>query len=265
MPAPTHSLLITHRDRELHLKLCLWSIRRSAEACGRTDYEVLVVENGSRKLPDSAIVEESRTRLIVDKRTMPVFNKSALYNAGIAKARGQVLWFLDADALVGSRFLDAADVLLADPTYTKVCFRVMYLDEPLAMQLAMARDRGPHVDRLFADYYGGGFTRAYEAWRSADHNAREPGEQPHGNSQFAISRTKLADLRYDERYEGKGFEDLDFNRRLQRREGLGYKAILRDAPQWNMFHFEHDADRDLLGWTHGRFTAENCKRFKADA
>ena len=42
--------------------MCLWSILRSAEACGVDDYEVIVVDGGSRQAPYSAVVDAMEAR-----------------------------------------------------------------------------------------------------------------------------------------------------------------------------------------------------------
>jgi len=256
---PLHSILITHRNRNRHLALCLWSIRRSIEATGEGDCEVVVVDNGSKLVP----ADLGRVRIVVDERQMRVFNKAKLWNRAIDEGRGEVLTFLDADAIVGLEWTAGFRALLNNPRLTRLCYRVRYLPKGIGEQLYAQpeRQRGEAVDRYFADYdVPGKFRRAWESWRHSNRNRYEPGWPPWGNSQFSMTREKLADLRYDEGYEGKGFEDLDFMRQVERQYDGQYRAKLDERPARCMFHLQHDYTPD---WRNEALLKANCRRYRS--
>lgn len=290
-----HSILIPHRDRNAHLKLCLWSIERSAKACGVSDYEIVVVDNLSEVPP----VWISRARLISDSRPgdtldVPyradgkdkvvhfanVFNKSRCLNLAMEHARGDVLTFLDADAIVGRRFMEGVRCLV-DPTITRLCYRVRYLraedvwfrcppKPPWSMCLRA-------IKAAFAEYDAEDATRgnidtrwgkppkqwkyllAYEAYRHHDLDRFEPGGQVWGNSQFSITRDNLGDLRWDESYAGKGFEDVRFLLDVEAKFGDQYRGVIDYTPERNMFHLEHGYDRN---WGDTRIGHWHCRRYR---
>lgn len=276
-----HSILITHRNRHPYLYLCLWSIARSAEHCGVDDYEVVVVDNGSEDPPHCR--DCPRVRWVYDDSDMPVFNKSRLFNRAIEEARGDVLTFLDCDALVGAEWMRGVEVL-QDPGITRLCYRVrrvpklwgdvVRLTEPREVQLLGARYRRrtvyllgsvpdslpPIVTALFRQYDR--FPLAWEAWRHHDRNRYEPDYQVWGNSQFSMTREALGDLRYDERFEGKGFEDIDFLRQIEERYGDDYRGHMDMRPERNLLHLTHDYNED--DWGSNDFQVKNCDLYKAN-
>jgi len=107
-----HSIIIPHRGRERHLAACLWSIEHSRDVCGfaRDALEFLVVDADDpfqSRVSATGIAPWSATFLF-DPDHPALFNKPRLLNLGLRHALGDVITFLDADALVGPRFLEAA-------------------------------------------------------------------------------------------------------------------------------------------------------------
>lgn len=257
-----HSILITHRNRNEYLALALWSIHRSARICGVTEYEVVVIENGSLIQPPIG----PRETLLVDYCEMPVFNKSRLYNLGIGAARGDVLTFLDADALVGPRWMEGV-LVLAESAIVRLCYRVRYLPKEVMARLEHGAEH--EIERLFADYdavgdhrdHRGGwkYRLAFEAWRHHDRNHYEPDYQPFGNGLFSITRENLGDLRCDEGYVGKGGEDLDIALRLEHKFKGRYQGFLSPDPQHNLFCFEHPHDPE--SWGSAKYQRANNRRY----
>ena len=252
-----HSILITHRNRHAHLKLCLWSIRWSAEACGQTDWEVVIVDNGSKLPPFDDC--RGNIRQIIDRRPMPVFNKPKLYNVAIDAARGKILTFLDADAIVGRRWMDGVDVFADDPALIRLCYRVRYLPADYAAKINHAVHRGRFVDDLFEKYDS--FSKAWEGYGTASTNRFDPNQldRVYGNSQFSVTRKRLGKLRPNEDYAGRGFEDLEFLRQFERHYGDEYRGFLDTDPQSGMFHLQHSKTRD---WSDGASVTANRERFR---
>ena len=255
----THTIIIPHRNRNRHLSLCLEAIHRSADLCGVTDYQILVVDNGSDCAPECA----GRVRIVRSFAPMPVFNKSALLNIGLARVTGGVVTVLDADAVVGPRFLEGV-LPLEDSSTNRVCYRVRYLSEDIAASLCSMDSPGLRaraLDALRDKYNAPGQPRpAWEAYRFPDRDRYEPQEQPWGNSQFSMRRCDLEGLRYDEAMAGKGMEDIDFNRLVYNRFGANFRGRIWTDADHAMFHLRHpkapDFDDEAL-------KAANLARYKA--
>ena len=267
---PSHSILIPHRGRQKYLDLCLWSIHRSAAACGSPEYETIVTEP-------------------IDPDT--VFNKSALHNIAVVDARGDVLSFVDADMLVGERWMEGVGKLVEDPRIVRLCYRVRRLSRgrteelfgmrgdsegrPVVRELDQYRDeaaisllrRNAFIKILF-DLYDH-FELAAEAYRAPDRcdRAQEALTHKHlvyGNSQFSITREKLADIRYDERYEGKGREDWEIARQMQRRYGDDYRGFIWTDADHAMFHIWHDHDDCWETWANPKFAKRQWDLWEKD-
>ena len=238
-----HSVIIPHRGRETHLELCLWSLRRSACACGVTDWEPVVVDD---PVPDDS----------------DGFNKARALNLGIERARGDILTILDVDAIVGRRFLEAALCLLDAPKLDRCCYRVRVLPIAEELRIETAVVRTVYVDELFSEYES--YPQAMECYGTycLDTRHRPPGNgrgarawdtavasgKPWGNSQFSITRDKLGDVRYDESI-GLHIEDMDMNMMLQDKFGKAYRSRIFTDAEHAMFHLDHKGhpwdNRDL--------------------
>jgi len=254
----THSVLITHRNRHQQLRLCIWSLVEAAKASGHWNWELVIVDNGSDYGLKQLAWMPQRMRVIEDLRPMPIFNKPALWNVAIEAARGEVLTFLDADAILGPRFLEGAE-LLRDPDLVRLCYRVMYLEQDWLERLGPERGRLELVRDLFARYYSGDFRRAYEAYGGHNNNEWAAGGAVWGNSQFSITRENLRDCRPDERFAGRGFEDLDFLRQIERSWGDRYRGRLVEDADRNMFHLEHERTAD---WHQPELVARNLQLYR---
>lgn len=251
---PTHSILITHRNRHDHLGLCLWSIRRSARLTGRHDWEVVVADAAS----DPPLrAHPPAVRVVVDGDHPRLFNKPRLYRLALAAARGEILTFLDADAIVGDRWLEAVDLLAADPRLIRLCYRVRWLTEGQAEELLTTDDRDALVAAWFGNYDL--HRLAFEAYGAPETQRPGPG-QPHGNSQFSITRRNLGAIRPNPAYAGRGFEDLELNRQIARHFGDRYRAEILTDPPHALFHLKHPYETD---WQDRAATLANCRRYKS--
>ncbi len=257
---PSHSILIPHRGRQKYLDLCLKSLHRSAGVCGSPEYETIVLEPTEDDI---------------------VFNKCALYNLGIAEARGDVISFLDADMLVGPRWMEGVAKLAEDPRIVRLCYRVRRLSRGRTEQLfkgpgffptlcylpdGPVEDQAAFISAMFGLYDH--FELAAEAYREPDRC--RPGEaigwahEVYGNSQFSITREKLADIRYDERYEGKGREDWEIARQMQRRYGADYRGFIWTDAEHALFHMWHDQAADDELWSNAKYAKRQFQLWEED-
>ncbi len=99
-PPPRVSIIIATRDRLDLLRGCIDSIRSITDY---PDYEIIVIDNGSRKARTIAWLQELEARGVIRvARSDGPFNFSALNNLGASLASGDILALLNNDIEVGS-------------------------------------------------------------------------------------------------------------------------------------------------------------------
>ena len=234
-----HSIIIPHRDMLPTLAWTLWSIRQAAKASRITDYEVIVVDACSAS-PVLVGVDDPHVNVVLCTEPMPVFNKPVLLNRGIDSAQGDVLTFLDADMLVGRKFLRGVGALAACPAIIRLCYRVRQLSKPRWKELAEADNRDKQTRWLFRRYNH--FDQRYEAYGTHHHNAPPENDAERcrvfGNSQFSIRREHL--IRPDERFTGYGTEDLAWMQSYEKQYGDAYYGHLDGRGDYSLFHIPHE-------------------------
>lgn len=248
-----NSIIVAHRNRNTHLRHLLWSVQRSARVCGLDDYEVLIVDNGSKKVPREL---DANTFVIEDTSDMPVLNKAKLLNLGISAATGDIITFLDADMIVGPRWLESA-LTLTEQTPTRLCYRCRLLTDVESLDIMQATEPEGVIDDLFSRYDT--FRCGYEG-QGWDPIVNHLGHGPmFGNSQFSIRRDVLGELRHDEEFIGRGFEDLWFIRHIWRKYGDAYVGELVDDAEHGLLHLFHKYGPD---WDTKTSMEEGITRYK---
>ena len=104
------SIVIPHFNQEDHLRTCLERLR-AQKGCS-VDVEIIVVDNGSKKMPDAVVMAFPGVRLLSETTPGP----GPARNLGAAEARGDVLAFIDADCHADPGWLAAIETHFSDPT-----------------------------------------------------------------------------------------------------------------------------------------------------
>ena len=136
--APFASVVVCTRDRPYQLRACL-------EAIGRMEYpnlDVLVVDNAPATDATERVVRDARVRYVVELRT----GLSRARNRGIAASEGDIIVFLDDDALPHPGWLKALALEFQDPQVMAAGGRVV----PVPGQ-----DSSEESGRLRGSYRGG--------------------------------------------------------------------------------------------------------------
>ncbi len=245
-----HSIIIPHRNRYEHLATCLWSLHRSARHMhvARSEYEIIVVDNGSPLLP----TYRTDIRLVLDESSMRIFNKPKLLNLGISAAKGDILTFLDCDMIVGLKWMGNVHLFDTRPEITRLCYRSAHLP-PSYLRVDRMEES---VDLAFGQYAH--FKRRDEA-HCEPQSMTCKGEPLFGNSQCSMTRDALGAIRYNEKFVGAGFEDIWFTREVWRRHGEKYLGVMPTQPRECMFHIKHDLRQP--NWRGGVFLDANSKMY----
>lgn len=90
-PAPLLSVIIPHLNQEEELDICLSWL--DSQTLKRSDFEVIVVDNGSTSLPQTVIARHPGTRLLSESNPGP----GPARNCGVSASNGEYLCFIDAD------------------------------------------------------------------------------------------------------------------------------------------------------------------------
>lgn len=255
-----NDILIAHRNRLPHLAWCLWALGRAVRS---VKCRVVVVDNGStspERVDELVLASGLDGYVIHDTRAMSLFNKSALLNRAIDETDSEWLTILDADALVGPRWAGAW-LIGEHSEYHRIAYQVRYL--PNTVPAWLTDEMPNHAEVIDGNEEGDGglfdryetYPLAWEAYRFPWRNRPEYDHQPWGNSQFSIRRDVLGECRFDERYAGKGQEDVDLNNQvwLANDCGRGLRCTIATGRS-AMFHLQHSRETD---WDSESIRAKN--------
>lgn len=258
-----HSVIIPHRNRNDDLRHCLWALNESYKACGlgRDDVEVVVVDTRSDEVPE-VCGGVSRTQLVYDHNTLKtvkiihkhpggtssttthqVYCKTAALNVGMDAANGELLTFLDADAIVGPKFLNAWKdrCALGWPCCcppTKLAYQIRQIDDK---GVALLRTEGPQSSVETRKRWGH-LSTTTEIYVTPGNDIAignipcVPEEYDSrlviGNSHFTIPWENLRGRRWNEDYIGAVSEDLDMLRGIYLDHGDDYRAQICRHPDY---------------------------------
>lgn len=95
------SIIVPCRNEDRYLQRCLESL--SDQDFPRSDYEIIVVDNGSTDR--SLEIAKSKSDIVI---VAPNINVGAVRNRGAERAKGETIVFIDADCTVDSQWLNRA-------------------------------------------------------------------------------------------------------------------------------------------------------------
>lgn len=130
------SVVIPHLNQPEFLSRCLASLDNGA----RRPDEVIVVDNGSRDMPQAVCADRPDTTLLQELRAGPGLAR----NAGAAVATGTLLAFIDADCTADPQWLAQAEAAMSDP-------RAMILGGDV--RISCANPRHPSVTEAYESVY----------------------------------------------------------------------------------------------------------------
>jgi len=266
-----HSIIVPQRNRVRELRQTLWSIHNAANAA-RDEFEVIIVHANQFRMMHGVDVD------IVDSMHPRVFNKPRLLNLGIEAAKGDLLTFLDADMIVGPHWLHATQkrMLHTKAPPTRLCYRVRQLRfedskstdstsyHEQTLQCWEQAERQKTRTDLLEDVCSRAecFAIAAEGYGRPEWTNKPNTRTPvFGNSQWSILRDVLGDLRFDEAYEGAGFEDLDMIDTIWYTVP-DYRGEILTKPEDILYHLHH-ARPSVLGndWCDPKLNLANQRRY----
>lgn len=238
---PAVSLLVCTYDQARELELVLAGLERQTW----TDFDLWICDDGSG--PETqAVISAARDRLRI-----PVthvwhehrgFRRAAILNAGLRRARGRLIVFIDGDCIPHRHFL--RDHAEAWEPGRFLAGRRVNLGAGVSRQLTPSDIRNGMLDRpraaLIASAISGGTRNLHRAFRLGSPLLRRllRRERPAGilGSNFSVARADLERVNgYDEAFEGYGHEDTELEIRLTRL-GLRSRALRSVALQFHLWH-----------------------------
>lgn len=118
------SVVIPHLNQEEHLAAGLEALHAQEDVTA--EIEIIVVDNGSRRMPEEVCARWPEIVLLREETPGP----GPARNLGVSVAKGDILSFIDADCRAHPRWLNAIETSFADPA-TRVIggdVRVGYAD-----------------------------------------------------------------------------------------------------------------------------------------
>lgn len=258
-----NTIIIAHRNRWKHLKLCLESIQIALEQSTKL-WDIIVVDFSTydgpeyddlpdviakadypvEVTPDDLICVDLMTQLHVFETGFdytPPFHKSKALNHAVTKAESHYITIIDADMVLPPEFCKTVEEFYANPSRqdTKLSYRMRWVTP---VQTDRCYRWGSRHFPTLKDNIGN-FNCQAETYR----------DRHIGTSQFTMSRESFLSLNgYDERYRGYGLEDVEFNCR----SGNLYPTVILD--NLDLYHLNHKREAD---WENDENSKRNQKLF----
>jgi len=200
------------------------TLANNARRLRKSGIEVLVVNGGGAKDQVESLIEEHgwpRIR-IVHTRSRTAFNKSECLNLGVSLARGRFVFVLDADVILTDGFLEKAIEAIGngDPCFASVA-RVIESDPDTRPE--RWNPESAILQRVFSTKLTtpAGITATVE-YRTTRNGTRT------GPGLVVVSRRHFIAVQgFNSNLKGWGYEDYDFQLRLQLLLGLKRRTFGR--------------------------------------
>lgn len=142
MSKPACSVVVCTRHRAGVLTRCLESVA----AQDHPNYEVIVVDNSEGDSQTRQLAGEAGAQYVVEKRV----GLSRARNTGARAARGEIVAYIDDDAVAAPAWLSRHAAALEDRTSMATTGRILTLpaDAPAARAYAAVQDLGPESFRM---------------------------------------------------------------------------------------------------------------------
>lgn len=159
------SVIVPVLSGERTLERCLRSVLQQS----MTELELIVIDDGSTDGTRRVAEEIDDARLVL--LSQPNAGVSAARNVGIARARGPLVVFLDADDEVEADWLSRLVAPFVDPSVGLVCCGGVYFDESNGSRVLLPSRSGGLLDDFVVLFMAGAFMVRSDVLASAGNYA----------------------------------------------------------------------------------------------
>ena len=165
IPEPMASVIVPVLSGERTLERCLRSVLQQS----MTELELIVIDDGSTDGTRRVAEEIDDARLVL--LSQPNAGVSAARNVGIARARGPLVVFLDADDEVEADWPSRLVAPFVDPSVGLVCCGGVYFDESNGSRVLLPSRSGGLLDDFVVLFMAGAFMVRSDVLASAGNYA----------------------------------------------------------------------------------------------
>jgi len=238
-----NSIVTCHRGRRLALRAFLRAFSLAVKHLDKDSFEIVITDMDDSESLINKYSDVLNINLCKVKYDGP-FCRSKSLNHAVLNSQGQYITTLDVDSIVTKNFMQKIIDFYSDEDMGKVklCHRVRTLDIDTSLAFLFNNFDESMIKTMFVNYDN--FDIHVERYTKHE-NTRRNGAIPEpwlkgdalGNSQFTMLKSIFMELGgYDERFVGKGSQDLDFNLRAYRFMGGGY--LFTDY-KTSLYHLRH--------------------------
>lgn len=238
-----NSFLIAYRQRKKNLSYCLSSIRLASKICDFNDFDINIINLDTydslkgflSKYEDLNI----NYRLIYDNKKY--FSKSMALNNAFEMSESKFITVLDADCVVSPYFFNGLqEFYKKHDDKSKLCYRVYMLNENITQLIKkeFSKDIFDYKIIKECDTYDKA-NELYTKKMIDNPNNNELKDKCLGCGIFTINSKLFSEIGgFDEKFEGHGYEDTDFNYRLFLHMNCKNSHLLTNK-KYNIFHLFH--------------------------